>query len=404
MNPRYNLNLSDLNSNQGNNASLLFSWGLDQTYRGNKITLDINGNIYIMGTKSIAGSFFYPIEAFIVKFDEFGEEIWNFTKNVEFDNYFNDISVDEEFNVYSFSNTYNDYWSMIKLNSTGNLVWNHTYKGTAECIYLDSYKNIYISGSTFLSKFDEFGTVLWNNSLPVSLGYPKILYVDRFNNTYSAGRYYYPSTQQFFYRIYDSFGNVTSNLIQNIELNYFSDNWFFDNLTSLYIIGSQDNGCCSLFKFNSTGALTQKINWQTEVFNDYTLGGCWSDVVVDSDGTIYCAGTNTFWSGESFSEVYLVKFNSSGDLEYDGAWKQRKSTSLGDLFVDKNNNVYLTGHWEYGVFVVINPSLGEFSKPGIFYMYIDEEIILYLSLFFGIWCLLGIILYIKFIKKKHDQP
>lgn len=83
-----------------------------------------------------------------------------------------------------------------------------------------------------------------------------------------------------------------------------------------------------------------------------TWGGTDGDtgrgIAVDSDGNIYVAGYTSSY-GEGLDDVCLVKYNSSGFLQWNTTWGSPLNLGLNDEFgydlsIDSEGNIYVTGY------------------------------------------------------------
>ena len=122
-----------------------------------------------------------------------------------------------------------------------------------------------------------------------------------------------------------------------------------DSSNNIYVTGftKSTNGIPDLYlvKYNSSGdnQWSKRINGTG---NDYGLG-----VVVDSSNDIYVSGyADGVFDGNTHSgsnDIILVKYNSSGDKQ----WTKQLGTSESDIgrrvTVDSSNNIYVTG-WTLG--------------------------------------------------------
>lgn len=115
-----------------------------------------------------------------------------------------------------------------------------------------------------------------------------------------------------------------------------------------------------ILKLNSTG----DIVWQK------TWGGSGGDrglgITVDSSGNIYVTGwtlsygtssQQSGWNTITYSAVFLLKLNSTGDLEWQRTWEELYAAQCGDcLATDSSGNVYVAGY--YGGFILKFNSTG----------------------------------------------
>jgi uncharacterized delta-60 repeat protein len=128
-----------------------------------------------------------------------------------------------------------------------------------------------------------------------------------------------------------------------------SDNIYVTGYTEGGLDGNTNSGRSDIFlvKYNSSGTKqwTKQLGTSS---HDYGEG-----VTVDSSNNIYVTGWTTggldgnTYSGNS--DIFLVKYNSSGEKQ----WTQQLGTSSGDIgngvTVDSSNNIYVTGYTEGGL-------------------------------------------------------
>ncbi|MFX1570048.1 MAG: hypothetical protein ACFFCV_16960 [Promethearchaeota archaeon] len=378
-------------SNSFNISSNSSSWsqilGID-TF-AEKIVTDSSNNVYI------AGGFCTNREGpiFNVKFDEYGQKLWNSTWKLNNDTKFiADLAVDSKQKIYNLINFYflEDTSILMKINNSGNSIWNQTLEGTARSIYLDDYDNIYILGNVwdsrrdgqhiYLKKFNTDGISQWNHSFLLDdyyllYGFPCTIMVDHLNQTYIAGIIStgswsfsfdnYWGAPIIFTCVYSSSGSLVSFNSWHREDYYISSTMIFDILGNLYLMGTDKEITQNIIlKYDSSWHLNKTIDvWQNDAIRG--TSDVWASISIDNSKNIYCAGINSFFSG---NELYLVKFNSSGHLEFDGAWNNLSSTWCFDIHVDSDLNIYVTGLTGIGLYnkralIIKNPVLGEFSDP-----------------------------------------
>lgn len=129
----------------------------------NDLALDIHDNLYITGSFSgrldiDPGPDSSYLEAergqntFLVKFDAIGAFKWGRNDNLN-QSWGRQIEVDNSGNIYligGFATAWNGAPYIMKFDSTGNVLWNHTYAehygASASSIALDQQNNIYIGG------------------------------------------------------------------------------------------------------------------------------------------------------------------------------------------------------------------------------------------------------------------
>ena len=355
-----------------------------------KVVTDSSNNIYIAG--GFCSNQEGPI--FNVKFDEYGQKLWNSTWKLN-NNFkiITDLAVDTEQNIYNLVKFYFPDTSVImKINNSGKSIWNKTFAGIANSIHIDKHDNIYVSGEIFnhkndkvhifLKKFNSDGKSIWNHSFLLDdiydlYGFPCTIMVDHLNQTYVAGiistRSWsfsfgnYWGAPIIFTCVYNSSGSLVSFYSWHREDYYISSTMIFDTFCNLYLMGTDKEITQNIiFKYDSSWHLNITIaDWQ----NDAIVGtsDVWESIFIDNSKNIYCAGINSFFSGY---ELYLVKFNSSGHLGFDGAWNNLSITWCYDMHVDSELNIYISALTGIGIYnqralILKNPVLGEFSNPSI---------------------------------------
>ena len=224
----------------------------------------------------------------------------------------------------------NDFPVILKYDKTGTLEWQLTQSGSGDesvaGIAFDSANNLYAVGSTVyhnmpggfmglvLIKYDSSGTIQWQKTLG-SQGTDRgnSIVIDSSDNIYVTGYGYIQGTSGgIITSKYDTSGNLqwsrrlagTSNDNGRSIATDLSGNVYVSGTTYNAGAGSQD---LFLIKYNSSGTL----QWQR------TLGGAFFDngsyVVVDSSGNPYISGTGRRVNFNN--DLVLAKYNSSGTLQ-----------------------------------------------------------------------------------------
>jgi hypothetical protein len=89
-----------------------------------------------------------------------------------------------------------------------------------------------------------------------------------------------------------------------------------------------------MVKFNNSGDLQWNITWNSV---DRVVS---SQKITDSMGNFYLAGEIDV--GSSFN-IFLTKFNSTGDLQWEKTWGGSNVDYLYQIGIDSLNNIYLSG-------------------------------------------------------------
>ena len=194
------------------------------------LTLDNTGNVYVTGYVRIP-----PVSAncLTIKYNPSGDQIWTRQyQGPENDSYLisADIAADQESNIYITG--YDNYrvgTFTVKYNSAGDLIWslikNQTVLVRTNKILLDSYNNIYLTGSVFLTGQNyNFYTTKYSQTVGISLEFnsiPSIFYLKQnYPNPFN------PSTNLEFgisnlefvsLKVYNSIGIEVADLVNEIK-------------------------------------------------------------------------------------------------------------------------------------------------------------------------------------------
>jgi len=296
-----------------NNGNIIWYkiWGGIYDDSGNGIAFDSLGNIYMGGSTASFGPSVPNANWFLAKFDNAGNQIWNYSWGTNEGEWGGKIAVDSSDFIYYIGSTWGHGGSsanvgLVKFNSTGVIQWERYWGGfgydSPRDLVIDSSDNIYIiAGSdkgglagrdVALIKYDSVGTLLWD----IAWG--------------SSG--------------YDDPRGIT-----------------LDNLGNIYITGVIDSygaGNYDIFiaKFDSVPTLLWNFTW----------GGVDSDIaqdlVLDTSNNIYLTGyTESFGSGSS--DVVLIKFNSLGSQQWNKTWGGIDIEESHCITIDSSNNTYIAG-------------------------------------------------------------
>jgi len=181
------------------------TWGDSSEEYGFDVAVDGYSNVYLCGHTNGFGAGSY--DAFLAKYDSAGNQLWNVTwggSNVE---YGYGVDMDSNNNAYLCGKTYSfgaGGWDafLVKYDSAGNQLWNVTWGGSNDdgsySVAVDSANGAYLCGETssfgagsydaFLAKYDSAGNQLWNVTWGGSNDdYGKGVTVDRYKKAYICG-------------------------------------------------------------------------------------------------------------------------------------------------------------------------------------------------------------------------
>ncbi|MFX1588694.1 MAG: SBBP repeat-containing protein [Promethearchaeota archaeon] len=291
------------------------TWGGSEAeYGRGGIAIDDNGSIYITGSTYSFGSGGY--DAYLIKYDEAGKQIWNLTWGDSQHQNPHDITISPSENIYI----------------TG------------------EYRSIAGSPSyVFLVKFDSYGNYQWDNKWgPSTWNEGFGVAVDEYENIYVTGR----TGNDFVLLKYNSNGNQIWNKI-NASLQGGKD-VALGSPGTLYTVGGNDNQAY-LSKYNDDGTMIWHRVWGGPGF-EYA-----HDMTVDSSYNVYYTGrTSSFGAG--LDDVYIVKYNSSGSLIWNTTWGTPFNENGYGIKLDENDNIYLTGEIEMSG--IYNAFIAKFDSEG----------------------------------------
>lgn len=284
------------------------TWGGPVAERANGIALDTNNNIYMTGETlsfDIGGR-----DAFLVKYDAQGVQLWNTTFGTSNSEYCYAVATDSQNNAYIcgtrlISGNWVAY--LVKYNTTGTELWNRSWFGSntewGYDVAVDDYDNVYLVGYTdsftvggydgFVAKYDPMGNQIWNRT----------------------------------------WGGAGNEIWRGITIDS-NNNSYITGYSSSFGIGGYD---IAMVKYDSMGNQLWNRTW----------GGYSSDygysIVLDENNSCYIVGaTLSFTIG--YEDVVLLKYNSTGHQQWIRHWgTPRRDVSLGND-LDKNANCYLAGY------------------------------------------------------------
>lgn len=241
---------------------------------------------------------------------------WNRTWGGINDDYGENMVIDEYGDIYVVGTTYSfgiGYCDvcLVKYNNLGDQLWNTTWGGesydTAQAVVTDSLGNIYITGYTssygagandfFLLKYNQSGSFQW----------------------------------------YRTFGGSVNELGRRIALDSFGNIYILGTTTSF---GSGSRDVC-LVKYNNSGNQEWYRTWGgSSLENAYAL-------IIDSQNNIYLGGeTYIYRSTYSIYDLFLIKYNSSGNLLWTEILDASERDVCRSLAFDSNEDIICGGNMD----------------------------------------------------------
>lgn len=217
-------------------------------------------------------------------------------------------------------------------------------------VTVDTNDNIYLSGKTkydtynkaHLTKFTKDATVTWQRTnyedTGTSYDWGGPLVTDSSGNVYTVTQYDQGGKQSFMYsKLYSDGTFATTSRLQSSIGNAYTTAATTDSSGNYYACLMTDYDGFGfkgyLVKYNSSGVL----QWQRKYGN---IGSFWysnNAVVCDSVGNIYVGG---YSSASGSNQPILLKYNSSGTLQWQNGWTGATGTSINGMAIDSSDNIY----------------------------------------------------------------
>ncbi len=336
------------------------TWGGSRGDIATALKIDSLDNIYIAGFSHFIDT---PIQnsyahIHLIKYNSSGMQLWNQTWKPNQFNRCNGMTIDSLDNIYLVGSSKSDL-CLLKYNCSGVLQWNRTWDGgisdRGNSIVLDSSENIYIVGTTYSSevggydvcllKYDSSGLLQWNKTWGgIYADYGKIIILDSSNNIYLAGETnsFGEGEYDIFLLKYDSSGVFQWNKTWGGSSYDWCGGIGLDSLNNIYIVGTTVNFGAGkkeivLIKYDSSGVLQWNITW----------GGDKDDIgvaiILDSSENIFISGLTKSCSIYGEKEIVFLRYDNSGVLQ----WNETLSGNYFDLLyamaMDTSGNIYLAG-------------------------------------------------------------
>jgi len=196
---------------------------LGGTENGLGISVDNNGNVYMVGSSSGNSN----VNWITVKYDSVGIAEWMSTINNSEQDIASDVTVDKNGNIYVVGTTITDYVRMgdyliVEYDPSGNILWADTIDNNngidyAYGVVMDKYGNLYVTGASqidsnydyYTIKYDTLKNVVWADTFDVgSDARAYDIAIDSSENVYVTGWFYHISNNVWLTVKYDSSGNL----------------------------------------------------------------------------------------------------------------------------------------------------------------------------------------------------
>ena len=291
----------------------------------------------------------YKMKAVIIFSSILFISLWFLSNQFEVSIRINKQFIDNKFPILSDSNPIKYNW---------NITWGRAGNDELYAISTDSTGNIYGTGyvkndgvdwDMKLVKFDSSGAQLWNRTYDGPYGTDQFgtdLVIDSTDNVFVGGDVEPVNALNSYIALfkYNSSGDFQwSNINFGTGGNTFNRGFgiALDSMGNIYITGRTssygeggDDIC--LVKYNSSGVIQWYRTWGG--IND----DCAYTITLDSSENIYLAGyTESFGAGDI--DIVLVKYDSSGVFQWYRIWGGAGADYANSIALDSSENIYLTG-------------------------------------------------------------
>jgi uncharacterized delta-60 repeat protein len=324
----------------------------------NDLEIDDLGNCYVAGSGRTDNS--SHNDFITTKYNPLGQQVWASTYNgaINQDDWIDDLFIDNSGNAYVTGASFeiNDmHWNAttIKYNSDGVMQWKATYVDSniyndeGKGIVVDNSGNVYVVGQTttttldFLTiKYNSAGVEEWNNIYGSGAlnEYAQFIGLDNSGKITVGGTAYDSNLKGYLIYKFNSDGSYIGS-----GNNYNSPSEMRGMVVSptgnVFVTGS--NGDYSTVKFNSSG----NFQWERRYnggLNDYP-----NDIKIDSDENVYVTGSS---NGVSSSIALTIKYNSSGDSLWSNIYTHQNFpyNYAQEIILDDNGEMYVAIHYYAG--------------------------------------------------------
>ncbi|MFX1364878.1 MAG: SBBP repeat-containing protein [Promethearchaeota archaeon] len=294
-----------------------------------------------------------------------------------------DLAIDSSGDIYvagytfSYSAGHADL-GLVKFDKNGDIIWNTTFgyleQDRARAVAIDSDDNVYIAGFTdtimgfekdhdfCVVKYYKNGTQAWNSTWGSSLseeGYDMV--IDSLDNIYIAG-FRYVEPNDFCFVKYNKSGNVQ---LSGVRASPGWDQCYgiaLDSAGNIYLAGDKYGGGSFgydmyLVKYNSSGNFQWERIWGGIGYESAKA------IAVDNSDNIYLAGVTTTFS-EAKDDICLVKYNSSGTQIWNATWGGDEEESCSDITLDSSGNIFLVGKSDIDANEYSSVTIAKFNNLG----------------------------------------
>jgi hypothetical protein len=251
-----------------------------------------------------------------------------------------------------------DFWGKSNVTGWYNVFGSVTTTQTCRSVGVDSSSNVYLAGSTssqsvgsfdyLISKLDADGALQWQRTIGGSFGFEILsrMISDSSGNTYLSGRSQRDGSTIGAYIVkYDTSGALQwQNFINSNNTEFI--NASIDSSSNVYAFGrygtpnSAGLNDFALVKYNSSGSL----QWQQSIGG--TGAENLNDGTASATGNSYIVGESNSINPSGFGKAFLVKYNTSGTLQWQrsfGTTGASTEEEFNGCAIDSSENLYACG-------------------------------------------------------------
>lgn len=352
------------------------------------IVTDDNGNVYVTGYSRGNGTGY---DYTTIKFDQAGDTLWvrryNGPDNGDDRPYA--IALDDSGNVFVTGGstglgTYSDFFT-IKYSTNGDVSWTQRWDSDfhqgdgAQGIVLDSFGNIYVTGSAYRGgnawdavtiKYNSTGVEQWvslYSGQPGDFDQTHSIVLDHFGNIYVAGRCGENGYGEYLTIKYNSTGDTLWTKKYDGPANGVDEAFAMtlDESGNAYVTGrSLDNTSgydYATIKYSPSGE-TVWVRRYNGTANDIDEA---YDIAVDNSGNVYVTGESNGQGGSI--DFVTIKYNTDGVEQ----WVQRYNGTESaydiaySIALDDSGNVYVTGESNSGNPFYVDFATVKYNSAGV---------------------------------------
>ncbi|MFW9969595.1 MAG: hypothetical protein ACFFDF_05290 [Candidatus Odinarchaeota archaeon] len=321
------------------------------------IISDIENNIYVTGRFYNTSEKIFEI--LLMKYNNFGEMIWNQTWGDQYDSIAFDLCIDSISNIYVvgssdfYGNDTNDI-VLLKYSNNGELIWNRIWGNelwdAGYSIVIDHQENLYIAGFTetrstygevIFLKYTNSGELVWNKTWGgIDTDFAYGLEIDSDENLYITGytSSFGAETSDLFLIKCDNEGIIHWNITYRSDGPALGRGLAIDSLNNIYVVANVQNlvtqNDVKVSKINSSGTYIWNFTYSTSKID---VG-----YAIDLDSK----EEHIFITGYSDDDAMLIKLNQSGSQVWVKYWGGEYSDTAYGITNDYYDNIFITGQTE----------------------------------------------------------